>query len=108
MFEVVTDDLTYSILVNDVKRKMQARDQVTAFSLIGCPEPVSPLAKHSRELGLSITHSKMAAWPKKMFIAGHPYADRSHSMSNTLGTDNRWADQIVPFNAYAFFFQTAR
>ena len=31
MYEVVTDDFTYSILVNDVTRTMQTRDQVTAF-----------------------------------------------------------------------------
>ena len=38
-----------------------------------------------------------------MFLADHPFADRSNSTSNTLGTDNPWANQIVPFNACAFF-----
>ena len=32
MYEVVTNDFTYSILVNDVTRTMQTRDQVAAFS----------------------------------------------------------------------------
>ena len=31
MYEVVTNDFTYSILVNDVTRTMQTRDQVAAF-----------------------------------------------------------------------------
>ena len=31
MYDVVTDDFTYSILVNDVTRTMQTRDQVAAF-----------------------------------------------------------------------------
>ena len=31
MYEVVTDDFTYSILVNDATRTMQTRDQVAAF-----------------------------------------------------------------------------
>ncbi len=31
MYEVVTDDFTYSILVNDTPRVMNTRDQVAAF-----------------------------------------------------------------------------
>ena len=31
MYEVVTNDFTYSIFVNDVTRTMQTRDQVAAF-----------------------------------------------------------------------------
>ncbi|MGI9329012.1 MAG: nuclear transport factor 2 family protein [Pseudomonadales bacterium] len=31
MYEVVTQDFTYSILVNDVPRQMDTRDQVAAF-----------------------------------------------------------------------------